>query len=329
MGAERVSPPFRIASHFQPVWLADTVSIPFVILIVFIAVAGVSVAAMMVVRDLLVTSPASGRQSTRRPQSIADQAPATNALGRVDQWFDRMVVECGFGFSPVTALLLIVLGGLLGAGATLMVTNNPLSTMAAAAFVMCLTLVWFQIRRTRRITEIQQQLPDVIDLLARAVHAGENLEQAIALVGDEFSEPLGPEFRWCSQQLDLGRTVSATMHSLVGRIRLIDMRLLATVLAVHRKTGGNLAMTLERLSVVSRDRLNYMGQMRATTGSGRISARLIAAAGPMLFLFLYFTQTEHMQRFFDDPFGRLLFTIGVALEMVGLIWIARLTKINY
>ena len=305
--------------------------IPFVILTVFLAVAGVSVAAIMIVRDLLVPSTAGGRPSVnvRRPQSIVDQTPSASALGRFDQWFDRMIIESGFGISPVTAMLLVVLSGLLGAGITLLITNSPLPTMAAASFVMCLALVSFQIRRTRRMNKIQQQLPDVVDLLARAVHAGENLEQAIALVGDEFSEPLGPEFRWCSQQLELGRTMSATMHSLVGRIRLIDMRLLATVLAVHRKTGGNLAMTLERLSVVSRDRLNYIGQMRATTGSGRISARLIAAAGPLLFLFMYSTQREHMRHFFDDPLGQTLFATGVVLEIVGLIWIARLTKLNY
>ena len=305
--------------------------IPIVLLTVFLAVAALSVAAAMVIRDLFVTSAAGGRPAinVRRAQTVVDHSPAATALGRFDQWFNRMIAECGLGVSPMTALLLVMFSGLLAAGATLVATNNPLATAAAAAFLMCLTLVWFQMRRTRRITEIQQQLPDVIDLMARAVHAGENLEQAIELVGEEMSEPLGSEFRWCSQQLDLGRTVSATMHSLTGRIQLIDMRLLATILAVHRKTGGNLAMTLERLSAVTRDRLNYMGQMRATTGSGLISARMIAAAGPALFLFLYFTQTEYMQPFFDDPFGRLLFAIGVILEIVGLIWIARLTKANY
>ena len=305
--------------------------IPFVLLTVFFAVAAFSVAVGLVVRDLFVASATGGRTaiSVRRPKTVVDHLPAATSLGRFDQWFDRMIVESGFGFSPVTALLLVVLTGLIGAGLTFVMTSNPLPTVGAAAFVMILTLAWFQIRRSRRITEIQQQLPDVVDLLARAVHAGENLEQAIELVGQEVADPLAAEFRWCSQQLSLGRTVSATMHSLVGRVRLIDMRLLATVLAVHRKTGGNLAMTLERLSVVSRDRLNYHGQMRATTGSGRISARMIAAAGPMLFLFLFFTQPEHMQRFFEDPFGRVLFATGVLLEIIGLIWMARLTRLNY
>jgi len=306
-------------------------SLPILLLTVFLALGAICLAAVMVVRDLLVTSTSGGRQSlnVRRPQTVLDLAPARTALGRFDQWFNRVVVETGYGISPVTAMLLVIFMGLVGAGAAFLVTSNPLPTMASAAFVMCLTLVWFQIRRARRMSEIQQQLPDVIDLMARAVHAGENLEQAIALVGDEISEPLGSEFRWCSQQLSLGRTMSATMQSLVGRIQLMDMRLLATVLAVHRKTGGNLAVTLERLSTVCRDRLNYMGQMKATTGSGRISARMIAAAGPFLFLFLYFTQPEHMQGFFTNPFGRAMFATGVCLEILGLVWISRLTKVNY
>ena len=165
--------------------------------------------------------------------------------------------------------------------------------------------------------------------MARAVHAGESLEQAVALVSEEVSDPLGAEFGWCSRQLELGRTLSSTMQSLSGRIRLTDLRLLATVLAVHRTAGGNLAVTLERLSTVSRDRLNYLGQMRATTGAGRVSARLIAATGPLLFLFLFVTQSEHVQRFFDNPFGRTLFVTGVVLEIIGLIWITRLTRVNY
>ena len=305
--------------------------ISIVLLTVFLAVAALSIAAAMVIRDLFVPSTAGGRPAinVRRVQTVVDHSPAATVLGRFDQWFNRMIAECGLGVTPMTALLLVMFSGLLAAGATLVVTNNPLAMAAAAAFLMCLTLVWFQMRRRRRMSEIQQQLPDVIDLMARAVHAGENLEQAIALVSEEMSEPLGPEFRWCSQQLALGRTVSATMQSLTGRIQLIDMRLLATILAVHRKSGGNLAMTLERLSGVSRDRLNYMGQMRATTGSALISARMIAAAGPTLFLFLYFTQTDYMQPFFDDPFGRILFATGVILEIVGLTWIAGLTKVNY
>ena len=250
-------------------------------------------------------------------------------IGRFDQGFDRLVIETGLGFSPVTAVLVVILSGLLAGGAALVATGDPFPAIGAAAFAMFVALVAFQIRRARRMRTIQQQLPDVIDLMSRAVHAGENLEQAVSLVGDEVSGPLGAEFCWCSQELSLGRTVSATMHALAARIRLIDLRLLATVLAVHRRTGGNLALTLERLSAVSRDRLNYLGQIRATTGAGRISARLIAGAGPLLFLFLFFTQNEHIQAFFDSPLGNSMFAIGVALEVIGLIWITRLVKVNY
>ena len=183
--------------------------IPIVLLTVFLAAAALSVAAAMVIRDLFVTSTAGGRPAinVRRAQIVVDHSPAATALGRFDQWFNRMIAECGLGVSPMTALLLVMFSGLLAAGATLVATNNPLATAAAAAFLMCLTLVWFQMRRARRMSEIQQQLPDVIDLMARAVHAGENLEQAIALVSEEMSEPLGPLNSWIWDERCLPRCI--------------------------------------------------------------------------------------------------------------------------
>ena len=105
----------------------------------------------MLLRDL-VASPADGRVAidVRRPRTVIDQAPATTSLGRLDQGFDRLVIESGSGISPVTAVLLVVLSGLLTAGLTMLASDGPLPVMGAAALVMCVTVVWFQIRRVRR-----------------------------------------------------------------------------------------------------------------------------------------------------------------------------------
>jgi tight adherence protein B len=165
--------------------------------------------------------------------------------------------------------------------------------------------------------------------MSRATRAGESLEQSIALVGQRAGEPLGLEFRRCSRHLQMGLSVSATMRALVHRLPLMDIRIMATTLSVHRQTGGNLALTLERMARVVRDRMNYRQQLKSVTAAGRFSAMLIAMAGPLLFAFMFVFQREYASKLLSLPLGNVLLIIAVVLELVGLVWISRLIRAEY
>ncbi len=124
-----------------------------------------------------------------------------------------------------------------------------------------------------------------------------------------------------SRQLDMGMSLSGAMKSLMRRgadDRSADH---GDDVMVHRQTGGNLALTLERMSGVVRDRLNYHRQMKARPGAGRMSAWLIASAGPIMFLFLFFVQYEHLQIMFTSPLGQSMLVIAGLLEVIGLAWV--------
>ncbi len=95
---------------------------------------------------------------------------------------------------------------------------------------------------------------------------------------------------------------------------------------VHRQTGGNLALTLERMSGVIRDRLNYVRQMKASTGAGRISAFLIALAGPIMFLLMFTLQYDHLKIMFEQPLGQSLLAAAIVLELIGVVWVLNLLK---
>ena len=77
--------------------------------------------------------------------------------------------------------------------------------------------------------------------------AGQTLDQAIVPLGDHSPEPLAKEFRWCAKQMGMGLALPAVMRSLMQRVRLYDLRIIATALIVHRHTGGNVVLVLERL----------------------------------------------------------------------------------
>ena len=94
------------------------------------------------------------------------------------------------------------------------------------------------------------------------------------------------------------------MRALTRRADLMDVRIFATTVSVHRDSGGNLPVTLERLSEVIRDRMTYHRQLRSVTASGRFSALLILAAGPILFLYMFFFQPQYGAALVNDSIGR-------------------------
>lgn len=304
-------------------------------LIAFGSISILAFAVGLMLRELLgsgkvVTEGAGGerRISLRRPRTVFDQAPATTTLGRIDQSFDRLVLETDTGISPPAAFLLICCFALTLGGGTWVATLDVLSGVGAGLVGMVLPLLVMSFQRSRRMKEIRSEMPHVLDMLARACRAGQNSEQALSLLGDELDGRLGREFRQCSHQLELGRSFTETLKSLAARVRTMEMRILTTALIVQRQTGGNLAETLERMSGVIRDRLSAHRQMLAATGAGRASTLLIATISPMAYLFMYTFQRPHLAILYEDPLGKVLLMVAGVLEVIGLIWVFALLRQN-
>lgn len=264
--------------------------------------------------------------SLRRQKTVFDQEPATGPVGRLNQGFDRLILESGLNLTPAAGALMIFAWAILVGGVVLVIWNNPLATLlsATAGFVAMIFILLF-IRR-RRMNRIREEVPYAADLLARGVRAGESLDQAIALVGNETSGPLGGEFKRCSQQLDMGRSMTTVMRSFTSRVRMIETRVLASTLIVHRRAGGNLPLALERMAQTIRDRANFRRQMRASTGAARTSVIIIASITPALFLLLFLWQPEHFRELIEDSLGRTLLLAAIILEIVGIYWVTRLLR---
>lgn len=305
-----------------------------VALICFAAVTVMVLAVYLFFRDMAgAVKPASGtfskRPRLRRIRNVFDQEPATSILGKIDQSFDRLVLENGSDFTPFSAFLLLVMCGLAIGGTIFVYSNQPLAGIAGMIGGMFAVLMFLHLRRKRRMHRIQEELPEMIDLLARSTHAGASLEQAIAIVGEETKGPLSAEFRRCARQLDMNMSVPAVMKSLSNRIQLVDLKILTSTLMLYRKTGGNLPANLERMAGVIRDRINYRRQMKASTGAGRASALLMTVVAPVAFVILLVVFPDHVSNLYTDPVGNIMLLTAIVLEVIGVLWVSALLRTDY
>lgn len=266
----------------------------------------------------LTTLPFAG--DPKKPDGLTDT---------IDHRFNELIYQSGIEIAPEAAFLTMVLSGIVFGGAVLMWRDDLAVACVAFFFGMLLPYVYFVMRRNQRIKDIREQLPNSMEAMARAVRAGETLDQAVELTAAGTPEPLGVEWRRTARHLEMGLSVPAAMKSMSKRAPLMELRILSTALNVQRKTGGNLSQTLERLSHVIRDRLSYQRQFQAATGSSRMATILIAAAGPFVFTYMLIFQPDYMGQFFTLAGGWTLLGIAVVLQVVGLVWVTALLRNRY
>lgn len=306
-------------------------------ILVFLTLATASLALGLVLRDLSGAgrAAASGQETggaqivIKRPLRRQSEPGSLGPVARFDRWFMELLEDSGVSLTPVSATLLVVFFAALLGGTLFLWNEHPVVAGLGAGIGIGLVLVWLVICRTIRVRRLQEQLPTALEMLARSLRAGQSLDQGIAFVGQQSPEPLATEFRRSAGQLSLGGAVPNVMRALMGRVKLADMRLFTTTLSVHRQTGGNLAKVLERLAAVVRDRLSYRRQLRSITAAGRFSAIMVATIGPALFCYLFVFHGHYMRAMLESSLGQSVLIFAAALEVIGLIWTARLLKPHY
>ena len=125
----------------------------------------------------------------------------------------------------------------------------------------CLPFFYMHRQRKQRFQEFHRQLPDALDLVARALRAGHAFTVGMKMVGDEFPDPIGPEFSRAVEEISFGIDVGEALANLSTRIECVDLRFFVTSLIVQRETGGNLAEILESISRLIRQRFELLGPL--------------------------------------------------------------------
>ena len=188
---------------------------------------------------------------------------------------------------------------------------------------------WVNIVRNRRMLKFEEQFPEAIDLLARALRAGHALTTGLSMIAEELPAPVGPEFKLLFDQQNFGMPLPQALKEFAARVPSLDARFFATALLTQRESGGNLSEVLDNLSSIIRDRFKVKRQVRVISAHGRITGWVLSALPVSLALFFAFTSPEKYRAFYTDPFGMQLIVGALVLQVIGVFIISRIVKIEY
>jgi tight adherence protein B len=192
-----------------------------------------------------------------------------------------------------------------------------------------LPLLYIQIRKARRLKAFASQLPFALDLIKSSLEAGHSLQRALQVLVSEFADPLGSEFRTVLEQNRIGLPLPRALEDMLKRVPEDDLRLLVVAVRVQTEVGSSLAQIVGRLSEIVRIRQRLRMQIRALTAQSRFGGLVVGCLPIVVLCIFSLIQPGYTDQLFHDPTGQKILKFAVGSDILALITIRRLLRVNY
>lgn len=230
--------------------------------------------------------------------------------------------------TPGLYLLLSLSLGLLVAYAVLVLSKMLVAAVVLGLIAGYIPIWWLQRRRNKRMDRFQEQLPEALDLLARALKAGHTFGGGMRMVADEFEDPIGSEFGKTIDEINYGMDSDRALDNLLNRVDCPDLKFFVVSVNIQRETGGNLAEIVGNIARLVRERFKLHGKIKVLSAEGRISALILTLLPFAVAGILFLLNREYMSLLWTTELGRSM-AIGAACSMtLGIVIIRRMIKIK-
>ncbi|MFK7822434.1 MAG: type II secretion system F family protein [Planctomycetaceae bacterium] len=262
-----------------------------------------------------------------RQETVRYESPSQSRLPRmINGKFDRLVRQTGISISPPTWLALCVLAGVAAGGICLFVTSSLIASSLFAVLGVMTPIVVANHLREKRQSLMLDQMPEVIDRLARLCQTGRNLASCFGNASIKIPAPLGPELNWIAAQLKGGASLDETLVEFASRTGLPATSMLTGVLRSHSIMGGDLSQPLFDLADTVRDQLVERERERAVQAEGQWPAAAVILLPFVTSLFFLANQSTVLPKVLNSVVGSVVLCGAAVAWCLGSIVVLRIVR---
>jgi tight adherence protein C len=186
------------------------------------------------------------------------------------------------------------LSAIIGAGAAIFLASfsraNPLliAILVAAAGLLgfYVPLLWLGLRARSRQTEIQNALPDALDLLTISVEAGLGLDSAFQRVTQKWDNELSRGFARVLTEIRVGKLRREALHDMAERMDVQDVSNFAAAVIQAEQLGVSITNVLRIQSQQMRIKRRQRAQEKAQQAPIKMLIPLTFLIFPSMFIVL-------------------------------------------
>jgi len=238
-------------------------------------------------------------------------------------WLELFIERSGHALPAYRLILLSVLLGLLGSGLAGILNYHGLIILAVAVILTALPTLKLKRDLSKRFAKFEEQLPEALDVMTRALRAGYPFNETLHLVASDMDNPIAGEFRIVFEEVNFGVDMSLALRNLVERIPSTSLMAIATSILVQRETGGNLAETFENIGKLIRERFKFQRRVLTLTAESRMAALILSMIPFALFAMMSLTNPDYLSDLTHDPLGKKMLAYGIGLFIIGNFWMRK------
>lgn len=289
-----------------------------------------------VLRKRLAGQPAPAPRTQARLVREGEQLSAIPAIDRLLRASQKVVLPVqrqitlsALRITPGTLFLVCGCTGMTTFALVTLTTRQRWLGLLLGLLAGYLPIAYVKARARKRLLQLEEQFPEGIDLIARALRAGHAFTTGLSIVADEAPEPLAGEFRQLYEEQNFGKPMPDAIRTFAQRVPLLDARFFATAVLTQRESGGNLAGILDNISHVIRDRFKVKRQIRVVSAHARVTGWILICEPPLLALMLTIMVPTHFSKMLGDSLGIGMLIVAIVLQTIGTIIIRKLVNIQY
>lgn len=281
---------------------------------------------------------APGRTVREVGLAIVRQAERFSNLRILDQFLTRgagviqplirKLAMSGLSVTIGVIVLASIFAGLIMLILTLQLTRQTWSGIAIGGMAACIPIWYVSYSARKRLEKMEEQFPEAMDFIARSLRAGHALTTGLGMVADEIQPPLGAEFRMLYDHQNYGMPLADALKRFAERVPMLDARFFVTAVLTQRESGGNLSEVLDNLASIIRERFRIRRHVRVMSTHGRITGMTLAFLPPALGFILTIISPDHMRLLIEDPVGIQMVVAAVVLQVIGVMMIRKIIRIE-
>ncbi len=241
---------------------------------------------------------------------------------------ERLVMQADSKYPVGFFLLLTAVLALSGYTVGLLAFRDQLISLLLSVLLGCSPIFYLVLKKKKRIARFEAQLPEALDLIARALRSGHAFASGMKMVAEEFAVPLGPEFRETMEEIHYGASTGDALKSLTQRVDCPDLKYFVISVILQRETGGNLAEIIESIAYIIRERFKLQGKIRILTAEARFSALILILLPFIAVIAMHFLNPDYINTLLSTELGRTSIAIALGMMFVGILVMKRIIKIR-
>lgn len=284
-------------------------------------------------QERLGAAPELSYQSSYGPITKDEKTDLTGLLAKSTaiQSFHAKLARAYPGVVLKKFLLMIVAFGAIAAFVGAIAMQSIIAGLFLGAVASMLPFLIVSSRCAKHQKQVEDELPEALDFLARVLRAGHSLATGLQMAADELPDPLASEFRRCYDHHSLGAPLEGAMKEMAERIGTPDFSFFVTAVLIQRTTGGDLAEVLTNISNMVRARIRLQQHVKAITAEGRMVGYILLVLPVIFYCILYMLNPTYARVLIDYhhyPEGVYVLGFAVMLQVLGLISIKRIVSVK-